>query len=515
MPGSSLDVQAAPALDRRVNPWAVAMALIVSSFMEVLATTVVNVALPHIARSLSVSAEEASWSLTSYLVANALILPVINWLAIYFGRRRLVIVAVLTFTTASLFCGLAPSLPVLIIFRLIQGASGGALQPLSQAVLLDAFPPEKRGLAMAFWGLGIVIAPVLGPVVGGWLTDNYSWRWTFYINIPAGVISVLLTRLYVFDPPYLPKIGAAFKGWGLGLLVVGVCALQVVLDSGEKAGWFSSNRIRILAVIAAAGLTMFVFHELRNRNPMLNLRVFQNRTYAAGVVLTTAIGFVLYGSLFVLPAFLEMRLGYSATSAGLAMAPRGLGSLVVVPVIGMLSSRVDPRKLLAAGLLGTAWAQYALSHLNVGTSPWAVFWPQFAQGASLALVIVPLSTLAFGVIPNKDVGNASAIFNLMRNIGGSVGIACTATFFFRRQQLYTGMLGARASIDNSAVAANISQPIVALHHSYATLWGVVQRQAAVYSFRDTCVGMAIILLLIVPLLLAMKRPARFDREENS
>src|SRR3954468_7645018 len=279
-----------------INPWLIAVAVMSSTFMEVLDTTVVNVSLPHIAGNLSASTDEATWTLTSYLVANAIILPMTGWLAGRFGRKRLLLLAVTGFTIASFFCGLAPSLPILIIFRVIQGACGGGLQPLSQAILLEAFPPEKRGRAMAFWALGIVVAPILGPVLGGWLTDNYSWRWVFYVNIPIGVISVLMTRAFIFDPPYMKDMKRRVDGVGIGLLAVGIGTLQFLLDKGQTEDWFDSNLIRALAVASASALILFIIHALVAKDPVLDLRVLKDRTYSTGVFMMTVLGFVLFGS---------------------------------------------------------------------------------------------------------------------------------------------------------------------------------------------------------------------------
>ena len=326
----------------QVNPWIVAVAVMFATFMEVLDTTVVNVSLPHIAGSLSASVDEASWALTSYLVANAIILPMTGWLANYFGRKRTLLAAVFGFTTASFLCGLAPTLPTLIFFRIIQGATGGCLQPLSQAVMLEAFPPRDRGKAMAFWGLGIVVAPMLGPVLGGWLTDNYSWRWVFYINLPVGLMSIIMTRLFIFDPPYIRRSNRGIDYWGIGMLAVGVGALQVVLDKGQEEDWFSSNWMLALAIIAAVAIVWFVVHEMRTRDPVVHLRVFKDRTYSAGVFLMTILGFVLYGSMLLLPIFLQTLLGYPALDAGVAMAPRGLGSFLMMPVVGTVLSQVRP-----------------------------------------------------------------------------------------------------------------------------------------------------------------------------
>jgi MFS transporter, DHA2 family, multidrug resistance protein len=500
-----------------VNPWIVAVAVMFATFMEVLDTTVVNVSLPHIAGSLSASVDEAAWALTSYLVANAIILPMTGWIANYFGRKRTLTAAVFGFTAASVLCGLAPTLPALIFFRIIQGATGGALQPLSQAVMLEAFPPQDRGKAMAFWGLGIVVAPMLGPVIGGWLTQNYSWRWVFYINLPVGLASVIMTRLFIFDPPYIRRSGRGIDFWGMGMLALGVGALQVVLDKGQEEDWFASNWMVILAFVASAALIAFVVRELKTRDPVVHLRVFKNRTYSAGVFLMTVLGFVLYGSMLLVPIFLQTLLGYPALEAGIAMAPRGLGSFLMMPVVGTVLGKFDPRKVLAVGLCGASWTLYALSRLNLQAGYWDIFWPQFIQGASLAMLFVPLTTATMDPIPKEEMGNATSMFNLMRNLGGSVGIAGATTYLFRRQQIHTNVLGAHVTpyswqtrqLTNNLQAnmmAHGADPVTASRQSYTALWGIVQRQASMQAFVDTFLALAVVFLLVLPLLLVMKRP---------
>ncbi len=500
-----------------VNPWIVAVAVMFATFMEVLDTTVVNVSLPHIAGSLSASVDEAAWALTSYLVANAVILPMTGWIANYFGRKRTLMAAVVGFTAASFLCGLAPNLSMLIFFRIVQGATGGALQPLSQAVMLEAFPPADRGKAMAFWGLGIVVAPMLGPVLGGWLTDNWSWRWVFYINLPVGLASIVMTRLFIFDPPYIRRSRAGIDYWGIGMLAVAVGALQVVLDKGQEEDWFASNWITVLTVVAVAGIAIFIVYEMRAHNPVVNLRVFKERTYSAGVFLMTVLGFVLYGSLLLLPVFLQTLLGYPALEAGMAMAPRGLGSFLMMPVVGTVLGRFDPRKVLAVGLALAAWTLYSLSTLNLDTGYWDIFWPQFIQGAALAMLFVPLTTATMHLIPKEQMGNATSMFNLMRNLGGSFGIATATTFLYRRQQFHTHVLSAHVTPYNPAAQAYLKElqsnmmahgtdPSTAMQRAYGAIWGLVQRQASMQAFVDTFRFMAVVFLLVLPLLFIMKRP---------
>lgn len=488
-----------------------------ATFMEVLDTTVVNVSLPHIAGSMSASIDEATWALTSYLVANAIILPITGWLARTFGRKRLLIWSVLGFTTSSFLCGLAPNLPALIAFRILQGASGGCLQPLSQAVMLEAFPPHDRGKAMAFWGFGIVVAPMLGPVLGGWLTDSYSWRWVFYINIPVGLASVIMTRMFIFDPPYLRRESGGIDYWGIGTLAIGIACLQIVLDKGQEEDWFSSRFIVTLGLITVVALVAFVIRELRTSDPVVHLRVFKIRTYAAGVFLMTVLGFVLYGSLVLLPIFLQTLLGYPALEAGIAMFPRGLGSFLAMPLVGVIIARADPRKLLGLGLTIAAFTLFQLSWLNLNAGYWDIFWPQFIQGAALALLFVPLTTATMDPIPVQEMGNATSLFNLLRNVGGSIGIAIADTYLFRRQQMYTSMLGKNVNPYNPAASSMIEgirgslvargqDAATALHQAYAAMFGMIQRQAAMLSFVDTFRLMGGIFLLLLPLLLVMKRP---------
>src|SRR5437762_208584 len=436
--------------ERPINPWLIAVSVMFATFMEVLDTTVVNVSLPHIAGTLSASIDEATWALTSYLVANAIILPMTGWLASMFGRKRLLMLSVVGFTTASFLCGLAPTLSSLIFFRVVQGATGGALHPLSQAVLLEAFPPQDRGKAMGFWGLGIVVAPILGPVLGGWLTDSYSWRWVFYINIPVGIASIVMTRLFIFDPPYLRAESRKIDYWGIGMLAVGIGALQIVLDKGQEEDWFASPMITTLAVIAVATLGALIVHELTTRNPIVDLRVFKARSYAVGVFLMTVVGFVLYGSLVLLPIMLQTLLGYPSLQAGIAMSPRGIGAFIMMPITGLMTGWFDPRKLLGAGLIIAGTTLLWLSNLNLQAGYWDIFWPQLVQGVGMSLLFVPLTTVAMAPIPRERMGNATSLFNLMRNIGGSVGIAVTGTLLARHSQATVSTLGSNVTMYDQA-----------------------------------------------------------------
>ncbi|HEY2149208.1 MAG TPA: DHA2 family efflux MFS transporter permease subunit [Vicinamibacterales bacterium] len=504
---------------RVINPWLIAVAVMGATFMEVLDTTVVNVSLPHIAGSLSATFDEATWALTSYLVANAIVLPMTGWLAGVFGRKRLLTWSIGGFTISSLLCGIAPTLPLLIVFRLVQGASGGGLQPLSQAVLLEAFPPAQRGKAMAFWGLGIVVAPILGPVLGGWLTDSYSWRWVFYINLPIGIASIVMTRAFIFDPAYIKRASSRIDYWGIGMLAVGIGALQFVLDKGQEADWFASHLITAVAIASAAALIGLVVRELTTEHPVVDLRVFKERSYAVGVMMITIFGFVLYASSVLLPNLLQNVFGYPPLQAGMAMMPRGLGSMIGFPLVGLVVGHFDARKLLAAGFITIGASMLWLGHIDLQAGYWDVFWPQMLQGVGSPLLFVPLTTITMAAIGPERMGNATSLFNLMRNIGGSIGIALTGTLLVRREQSLTAIVGRHVSIYDrpsqamlvrmqTAFVAAGADVVTASHRAEAAVFGVIQRQAAMLSFIAIFQLLGIVTLAVVPLVLFMKRPAR-------
>jgi MFS transporter, DHA2 family, multidrug resistance protein len=504
-----------------VSPWVIAISVMFGTFMVVLDTTIVNVSLPHIAGTLSASIEESTWALTTYLAANAIILPITGWLANYFGRRRVLLLSVAGFTTASVLCGMATSLPMLVLWRFLQGMTGGVLQPLSQAIMLEAFEPKDRGKAMAFFGLGIVVAPVLGPVLGGWLTDNYSWRWVFYVNVPFGVAAYLMLRANVFDPPYIKRGSAGIDYWGIGLLAVGIAALQIGLDQGQQKDWFSSDLIITLAIIAAVGLGGFIWHALTTPAPVVDLRLFKEPTFATSVILTTAMGFGLYGSMVVMPVLLQTLLGYPSLQAGFAMAPRGLGSLVAMPVVGLLMNRVDPRKMLVLGFLVSAATLWWMGWLNLEAGFWDVFWPQFVQGIGMGLLFVPLTTIAMDRIAPQDMGSATSLFNLLRNIGGAAGISYVQTILARDRQEHFNILGAHISqytpssqlmFQNlrSAFIARGADAVTATERAYAAMSGMVQKQAAMIAFLDAFKMLAFVFVVLLPLVFLMRKPQHHE-----
>jgi DHA2 family multidrug resistance protein len=503
-----------------VNPWIVTLAVMGATFMEVLDTTVVNVSIPNISGNLSATYEEGTWIVTSYLVANAIILPMSGWLARTFGRRRVLLLCVAGFTLASLLCGIATSLPELIIFRVFQGLAGGGLQPFAQAILLETFPKEKHGQAMAAYGLGIILAPIIGPTLGGWITDNYTWRWIFYLNIPVGIFSLAMMNRFVHDPPYLKAHrDTDVDLWGIGLLALGLGSLQIMLDTGQRKDWLGSRDIRIEAVLCVVGLLIFVIRELSVTNPIVDLRALKDRTFAAGVVLMAAVGFCLYGSMVLLPEYLETLLNYPAMQAGLALSPRGLGSFVITFVVGAIAARVDVRKLVVVGLSFAAVTMFQFSALNLNAGYWDVFWPQVLQGAAISFMFVPLTSASMSNIARERMGNATSIFNLMRNIGGSVGIAVMSTMLARRQQFHQTRLIEHVLPGNPQAGFMMHQftgyfvgrgsdPVTAVHRAQAAVMGSLQQQAAMLSFVEAFKVMGIFFLIMLPLVVLLKDPKK-------
>jgi len=500
---------------RPVNPWIITISVMTATFMELLDTTVVNVAIPHISGNLAASVDEGTWVVTSYLVANAIILPMSGWLARYFGRKKLLIICVTGFTLTSLFCGLATSLDGLIFFRVLQGLTGGGLQPLAQAILLETFPREKHGQAMAAYGVGILLAPILGPTLGGWITDNYTWRWIFYLNLPVGLFSIAMISRFVFDPHYIRRSAGSIDVWGISLLALGFGTLQVVLDTGQKKDWFSSNYIRFFGIVCVVSLISLVIRELTTREPIVDLRALKNRSFAAGVFLITQLGFVLYASLVLLPIYLQTLLGYTAYDSGLALSPRGIGSLATMPLSGYLTSKTDPRRLMVVGISLGGFTMWELSRLNLNAGYWDIFWPQVLQGMALALLFIPLMALSMSTIPKEKMGNATSIFNLMRNIGGSFGIALMTTFIARRSQFHQSTLIANVTPGD----LRTQRMIVGLQSWFHTLgidrydahrkalaavYGLVQQHAAMLAFVEAFWVMSVMFFCLLPFLLLLR-----------
>jgi MFS transporter, DHA2 family, multidrug resistance protein len=478
------------------NPWFVAVSVMLATFMEVLDTAIASVALPYIAGSLAASTSEATWVLTSYLIANAVILPASNWFGLRFGRKRFLIACVVIFTTASFWCGAAPSLGILLLARVVQGAGGGALQPLSQAILLESFPPKKRGQAMALFGFGVVVAPVLGPTLGGWLTDSFSWRYAFYINIPVGILAVFMISRFVHDPPYIRHAKAgAFDNLGFGLLCLWTGCLQVILDKGQEADWFGAVWIRWMVFLLAVSFAWFLWHSWRARQPLVDLKVLaRNRNFAVGCLLVFMLGIAIYVTVAILPLFYQEVLGYTALTAGIVVAPRGFGSMLGLPVMGFISHRVDNRWLLCAGFAVFGLCSILFADVNLGISPTTLLIPIVVTGFALSFVFVPIASMAVATVRNEQIGNATGIFNLVRNIGGSIGISMAETALIRRQTFHQSRIaaavpqtGAWFQQHASGAAAYLGRQLghaAGQPAALSVLYEQLQRQAMLWAFVD-------------------------------
>ena len=501
------------------NPWVIALTVMLATFMEVLDTSVANVALPHIAGDLSAGVDESTWVLTSYLVSNAIVLPLTGWLSSLFGRKRFYMTCVALFTVSSFLCGLAPSLPLLVFFRILQGAGGGALQPISQAILVESFPKQKQGMAMAIYGMGVVVAPILGPTLGGWITDDYSWRWIFFINIPIGVLSLIFTYLLIFDPPYLVRKNfreMKVDYMGLGLLSVGLGFLQIVLDKGEREDWFGSNFIIGCSVVAFVGLVGAVLWELYSDDPVVDLRMLKDRNFAVATFTMFMLGFVLYGSTVLLPLLLQTLMGYTALLSGLVLSPGGFLVLIALPIVGRLTQVIEPRWLVAIGLAITGFALLHMAHFNLEidfrTAP--IAWSYSRLG--MAFLFTPINVMAFYFIPKERMNNATGIINLARNIGGSVGIANVTTMIARRAQLHQSTLVSHLTPLDPAYTASLSgashflmsqgsNPVQALNQAHGLIYGNLIRQASMLAYIDSFWLLGLTFLAMIPFMFLMKK----------
>jgi len=464
-----------------VNPWLIAASVMLATFMEVLDTAIASVALPYIAGSLSATTDEATWVLTSYLVANAIILPASNWFSIRFGRKRFLMTCVAIFTISSFACGAAWSLPVMLLARVVQGAGGGALQPLSQAILLESFPPAKRGQAMAVFAFGVVVAPILGPTLGGWLTDTYSWRYAFYINIPIGLLALYMINRFIHDPAYIKKAkSSAFDSLGFGLLIVWTGALQIILDKGQEVDWFGAVWLRWTFVAMIAAFVGFVWRAWHCEFAIVNLKVLKDRNFLLGSILIFMFGIGIYSTVTVLPLFYQELLGYTAFTAGLVVAPRGLGAVLGMPIIGFLSNRVDPRWLLTFGFFTFGLTTLYFGSITTGVSPTTLFLPILITGFGLSFVFVPISTAAYGTLKTQQIGNASGLFNLMRNIGGSIGISIASTLLVRRAAVHQNEIANSVPITGQQFQNSIHASQHALNHSFGAANSLIPAQASLY-----------------------------------
>ncbi len=511
----------------RYNPWIIALTVTLATFMEVLDSSIANVALPHIAGGLSAGQDESTWVLTSYLVSNAIVLPMSGWLTTIIGRKRFYMTCVALFTISSVLCGIAPSLPLLILFRIMQGAGGGGMGPSEQAILADTFPPEKRGLAFSVYGMAVVVAPAIGPTLGGWITDNYDWRWIFFINVPVGLLSLFLTSQVVEDPPWLR--GTKGKGIkvdyiGLSLIVVGLGLLQVVLDKGQQDDWFGSTYIAVFFVLAVIALIALIFHEWRHPHPILELKLLKNRNFAATVLFNFVLGAVLFGSTVLIPQFLQLMMGYTAEKAGEVLSPAGFMLMMLFPIAGLLSTKIDPRWMIAFGFAMTAAGLYHITNLNLNVDfRTLIFWRMY-QMSGLAFIFIPISILSYVGVPRDKSNQVSGISNFIRNLGGSVGISMLTTFLARQSQVHQTDLVAHATAANpqfnsmvNGTAANMAKsgsgPVLAMQQAYNQVMGLIQQQAALLSYVNAFWIVSVIVACLIPLPFLLKKPKAGEAPE--
>ncbi|MGD0840179.1 MAG: DHA2 family efflux MFS transporter permease subunit [Candidatus Acidiferrales bacterium] len=505
--------------DGEINPWVIAVTVMLATFMEVLDTSVANIALPHIAGSLSASVDESTWVLTSYLVSNAIVLPLSGWFSRVFGRKNFYMFCVALFTISSFMCGLAPTLPLLVTFRVLQGAGGGALQPVSQAILVESFPRAKQGAAMAVYAMGVVFAPAVGPTLGGWITDNFTWRWIFFINIPIGVISLLMTQLLIADPPYLKRENLRtlkIDYIGIGLLGVGLGALQIMLDKGQRDDWFSSHFIVACAVITAVCLIAVVIWELRSKAPIVDFGLLRERNFALATMTMFVLGLVLYGTTVLLPEMLQTLLGYTALASGMVLSPGAFVLIAILPIVGWLLGKIEARWLVTFGAAVLALSLLYMSHFDLDLDFHTAMMARIYQSCGMAFLFVPINVMAFYFISKEKTSNATGIINLARNIGGSVGISMVTTQIERGSQVHQNFLVGHATplSDNyRAMLAGTAQNLIAhgssvaqaAEQAKAILYGLIQRQAAMLAYVDDFRVLGGVSLAIVPFMFLMKK----------
>jgi DHA2 family multidrug resistance protein len=500
----------------RHSPWLIALGVMLATFMEVLDTTIANIALPHVAGSLSATPEEATWILTSYLVANAIVLPTTGWLANHFGRKRVFMSCIVIFTVASMMCGLAWSLPSLILARIFQGIGGGAMVPIAQAIMLESFPRQKRGAAMAIFAQGVVVAPILGPVLGGWITDSYSWRWIFYINLPVGILAFFMAEWLVEDPPYIQRnTKASIDYVGLGLLIVWLATLQILLDKGQEADWFNTDWVRWFTLISVLAFIGFIWWEFTTAHPLVDLRVFKYRNFTVGLFLMLTLAGILYGTTAQIPLFLQTLMGYPALQSGYALSPRGVAAFITTFFVGRIVGKMRARYMLLLGFSLLAVSSFMLSRVNMEIAQIDIIIPSVINGIAISFIFVPLTTATMSQLHQQQLGNATGLYNLTRNLGGSIGIAFVTTMLARdaqrHQALMVGHLTAtdRPFVQQLAAAkemlAQHADPVTATHQAYAAVYSLLDQQAHLWAYVDNFFTFGLAALCGLPLIFLFRR----------
>jgi len=504
------------------SPWIIALSVMLSTFMVVLDTSVANVALPHMAGSFSATTDESMWILTSYLIATGIILPSTAWFSSIFGRKNFLIICIILFTVASILCGVSNSLDMMILARIFQGLGGGALLPISQAILLESFPKEQRGISMAVFGVGVVLAPVIGPTLGGWITDNFSWNWIFFINVPVGILAVILTQMFVEDPPYIEKgVINRIDFLGFGALIIWLVTLQVILDNGQKSDWFESAWVCWSALASVSAMIFFFIWEFHFKDSIIDLNVFKDRNFTVGTLITTVVNAILYSTLAILPAFLQSLLGYSAYHSGMAITPRGLGCLATIGIAGYLTDKMDNRIITAVGFAFLAISCFMFGNLNLSISMNNIIIPNIICGFALGLIFIPLATLSFATLKNEQMTNATGIQNLLRNIGGGIGISIVNTLLSRISQAHQASMVGHLSSLNPVFQYKLQtiqhffalhvNPAIASQKANYLMYKTLIKQSVLCSYIDNFRLFAILSLLLIPAVLLFKKIKSEDK----
>jgi MFS transporter, DHA2 family, multidrug resistance protein len=497
------------------SKWLVAGTVMLPMFMVVLDTSVVNVALDHIRGSLSAGIDEATWSITAYLAANAVVIPMAGWIGKLIGRKRFLLFSIVGFTVSSFLCGAAWSIESLIIFRILQGLTGGAMPPLSQAILLESFPPQQYGMAMAIFGLGVSFGPIIGPVLGGWITDMLTWHWVFFINVPFGILSIIMAMLVVTDPPYMKARKMKIDYLGLVLLALGVGCLQLLLDRGQRNDWFSSNLMVAMGLVALFSLALFILVETRTEKPIVDLSAFRSYSFSFGNIAMFVFMANLFGTLVLLPIYLQTLMGYTSLLAGLVLAPGGVANLLIMPIIGRVLHKYNPKNFVLVGIFLTAYSTYLMSKFTLGVDFDTVLWPRIFMGLGMGMLFIPLTTLTIAGIRKEDMGNATALYNLIRNIGGSIGIAIVTTMVTRRAQFHQSrlvdsltpfdpMYFLRSQQGTSMLLQKGLDPYSASHGALGVIYENTVKQASMLAFADTFYILTLMMIALVPLVILMK-----------
>ena len=493
----------------------ITVTVVIGTLMSAIDTSIVNVAMPYMRGSLGTSVEEITWVATGYMLSCVIIMPIIGMLSGRYGRKNFYLFSIFLFTVSSMLCGMAWDLDSMIVFRIVQGIGGGALIPVSQAILRETFPPEEQGMAMGVFGLGVILGPAIAPTLGGWLTDTFSWPWIFYINVPVGIVNILMVMRYIQDPPYLAREKGKIDLPGLFFLTVGLGALQLMLEKGEEKQWFESNFIQYLALTAAVGLLLFVWRELTAKRPAVNLRVLKNVSFASGTALSGVLNMGLYGSVFLMPLFLQQLLGYSAFDAGVTLMPRSIAMMIVMPIAGRLYNRLGPRWLVGIALVISILSFWQLSRLSLDVGYWDLFVPQFLQGAGVGLVFVAVSTAALSTIERPQMTAASGLYNVIRQVLGSVGISVAASQLTRSENGYRALLvehvtGYRNVADgwihalSGAMLGRGADTATAYERALGLLDGNVMRQAAMLAYNHMFFLVACLFMAMLPLVFLLR-----------